>query len=665
MHELAARLRKRQGLLLGLILAGAALWAFLPALDNGFVDYDDPDYVTANPHVTGGLTLEGVRWALFSSRAANWHPLTWISHQLDWELFNGAAWGHHFSSMALHAADVVLLFLVLRQLTEAPWKSFLVALLFGLHPLRVESVAWISERKDVLSTVFFLLTIGAYAKWVRPGAPRVDAPSLQPFNASTLQPSHPWYLLSLACFALGLMSKQMLVTLPCVLLLLDFWPLTRWRIGFRNLLLEKIPFFAMALVACVITVFVQRRGGAIVEGLPLPARLENTAVSYFRYIGKLLYPVDLVFFYPPVAHWPALVVAGSALLLLVLTAAVFLARRRFPYALVGWLWFAGTLVPVIGLIPAGEQSMADRYSYIPSIGLVWVLVWGVAELAAKRDASLKAPSFAPTGPGKTQLLGFVGGVALALICAGLTRAQAGYWRNDETLFGHALKVSSDNYLAHNNLGTTRDKQGRYDEAIAHFQQALRIKPDYTQGHSNLGVVLMERNQLDEAVREFETALRVNPRYADAHNNLGSALEKKGQMDDALREYQVAVDLRPEFPDAHYNLGVALMKKGRFDQAVKEFVVTLAQQPGSADAHNNLGFALQQQGQLEGAIEQYRMAVLLRPDYPRGHYNLGVALYLKGNVDPAIKEFQEALRLKPDYVEARKNLEAVLQAEQRP
>ncbi len=692
MHEFAARLRKRQGLLLGLILAGASLWAFLPAVDNGFVDYDDPDYVTANPHVTGGLTPHSLRWALLSARAANWHPLTWFSHQLDWELFTGAAWGHHFSSMVLHAANVVLLFVVLRQLTSAPWKSFLVALLFGLHPLRVESVAWVSERKDVLSTTFFLLTIWAYAKWARPrqnnhewirmdtngklpqSPPRPDTPTLQRFNAPTLPHSHAWYVLSLACFALGLMSKQMLVTVPCVLFLLDFWPLGRWHIGFRKLLLEKAPFFAMALAACIITLVVQRRGGAMIEGLPLAGRLENAAVSYFRYIGKLLYPVDLAFFYPPVPHWPALIVVGSVLLLVALTVGVFLARSRCPYLMVGWLWFAGILVPVIGLVPAGEQSMADRYSYIPSIGLVWLLVWGGAELIARRRVAPElAPgevrergAKAPVNPANgTRIFGFVGGVALAMVWAGLTRQQVGYWKDDETLFRHALKVTSNNYLAHNNLGTAWDKRRRYDDAMAQFEAALRIKPNYAQGHSNLGVVLVEKNQLDDAIREFEAALRANPKYADAHNNLGIALERKGLMDDALREYELAAHLRPEFPDAHYNLGVALMKKGRLEQAIKEFEATLEQQPGSADAHNNLGFALQQQGQLDGALEHYQVAVLLRPDYPRAHYNLGVAFYLKGRVDPAIKEFQEALRLKPDYVEARKNLDALLQARQRP
>ncbi len=691
MHEFAARLRKRQGLLLGLVLAGAALWAFLPAVDNGFVDYDDPDYVTGNPHVTGGVTWRSLQWALLGSRAANWHPLTWISHQFDWEAFGGAAWGHHFSSVLLHAANVVLLFLVLRRLTNAPWKSFLVALFFGVHPLRAESVAWISERKDVLSTTFFLLTIWAYALWApptkdsregtptdasgKPPHPRPDAPRLPRFNASTLQRSHALYVLSLLFFALGLMSKQMLVTLPCVLLLLDFWPLGRWRArDSRKLLLEKVPFFILAIAACFITLLVQRRGGAIIQGLPFSGRLENAAVSYFRYVGKLLYPADLAFFYPPVAHWPWLIVVGSVLLLVTIVAAVFFARKRYPYLLVGWLWFAGTLVPVIGLVPAGEQSMADRYSYIPSIGLVWLLVWGVAELLKTgRASSGTLPGGSPgvkssigaAGLGWTRLLGFGAAVALAVACAVLTRQQVSYWKDDETLFGHALKVTANNYLAHNNLGTARDKQGRYDEAIAQFQEALRIKPDYAQGHSNLGVVLVEKNQLDDAIKEFEAALRINPNYADAHNNLGLALERKGLTDDALRQYELAVHLRPEFPDAHYNLGVALMKKGRLDLAVREFHATLEQQPGSADAHNNLGFVLQQQDRLDAAIEHYQMAVLLRPEYPRAHFNLGVALYHKGRIDPAIQQFQEALRLKPDYVEARKNLDALLQARKRP
>ncbi len=670
MQELTARLREPQALLLALVLAGAALWAFLPAVDNGFVDYDDPDYVTANPHVSQGLTWRTVQWAFFNTRAANWHPLTWISHQLDCELFGGAAWGHHFTSIALHAANVVLLFLLLRRLTRAPWKSFLVALFFGLHPMHVESVAWVSERKDVLSTTFFLLSLWSYARWAQGGTSdaRCDARTRPRSPALTLPSSgRLWYFLSLTFFVLGLMCKQMLVTLPFVLLLLDWWPLQRWNLaGFRRALLEKIPFFLASALACIATMVAQRHGGAILEGLPLLGRLENAAVSYFRYIGKLLYPVDLAFFYPPVAHWPAVIVLGSVLLLVIISGAGFLARNRYPYFLVGWLWFVGTLVPVIGLVPAGEQSMADRYSYIPSIGLTWLLVWAAGELTgraatAKPPGPAKAPAAASGWCSASTVCGIALAAVLAIACMVSTRRQVGYWRDDLSLFAHALQVTKDNYLAHNNLGTTWDKQGRYDDAIAQFQEALRIKPGYSQGRSNLGVVLVEKDQLDDAIHEFRTVLRLHPKYADAHNNLGIALEKKGLTNEAFQEYSLAIQFRPEFPDAHYNRGVALMKRGDLDQAVREFEVTLEQQPGSADAHNNLGFVLQQKGRLEGAVYHYQQSILLRPDYPRAHFNLGVALYLSGQLEPAIGEFQEALRLKPDYVEAQKNLAALLQA----
>ncbi len=669
MRELAVRLRQRQPLVLALVLAAAVLWAFVPALDNGFVDYDDPDYVTANPQVQAGLTGQGLKWAWFSSRAANWHPLTWMSHQLDWEFFGPTAWGHHLTSMVLHAANVVLLFVVLRRLTAAPWKSFLVALLFGVHPLRVESVAWISERKDVLSTLFFLLTIWAYARWVfarqtgvdeqsRLGsAPEhSDTPTLRRSHALTLPRSDapiPWYALALVFFAFGLCCKPMVVTLPFVLWLLDFWPLNRWsqeKLG--KLVLEKAPFLLLACAGSIMTLVVQRRGGAMTESLPLAGRLENAAVSYFRYLGKLFYPVDLAFFYPPVGHWPGLVVAGSVLLLGVISLASFLNRRRYGYFLVGWLWFIGTLVPVIGLVPAGEQSMADRYSYIPSIGILLLVVWGAAEFGAKAPGARS---------GLKAALGSSVAIVLAITCAALARRQVGYWKDDQMLFQHALQVTANNYVAHNNLGSAYDRQGRYDEAIGEFEQALRIKPNYAQAYSNLGAVLLEKGQPDDAIRQFEQALEANPRYAEAHNNLGITFERKGLADRALQEYARAAQLRPEFADAHYNLGVALMKKGAFDNAIKEFQATLEQQPASADAHNNLGFALQQKGQLDNAIVHYQWAVRLRPDYPRAHFNLGVALYAKGLSEAAINQFQEALRLKPDYVEAQKNLNALLQA----
>ncbi|HEY5911816.1 MAG TPA: tetratricopeptide repeat protein [Verrucomicrobiae bacterium] len=667
--------------LLTLLLAGVVLWAFLPAVDNGFVNYDDPDYVTANPHVREGVSWRSLQWALASDRAANWHPLTWVSHQLDWELYAGAAWGHHLSSIALHALNVVLVFLVLRKLTGAKWRSLLAALFFGLHPLRVESVAWISERKDVLSTAFFLLSLWAYGCWVEKSrasvksklppagaaagrgekqARRGQAEAGRQPNAKTAgsgaAPTRPvfnaaagWYALALAWFILGLMSKQMLVTLPFVLLLLDFWPLGRWQTGsIGRLILEKIPFFVAALGASIIALVVQRHGGAIIAGLPLAGRMENAAVSYLRYIGKLFYPVDLAFFYPPVAHWPVWIAAVSVLLIIAVSVFAVVNRSRYPFLLVGWFWFIGTLVPVIGLVRAGEQSMADRYSYIPSIGLVCALVWSAASLL--RPVMLRAATTVGVG---------VAVAAAAIGCALLTRHQVGYWKNDEALFQHALRVTTGNYLAHVNLGSVRDGQGRFDEAAAQFEEALRIRPGYAKALSNLGVVLVQKDRVDEGIARLRQAIVADPHYADAHNSLGIALERKGLADEALKEYAQAVRDRPEFPDAHYNLGVALMRTGRFAEAAKEFQATIEQQPESADAHNNLGVALQRMGDLDTAIPHFRLALLLRPNYASAHFNLGVALNGKGQIDAAKAEFREALRINPSYVEARKNLDALL------
>ncbi len=704
MREMAALFQKRQKLLLSLLLTGAVLWSFLPALDNAFVNYDDPDYVTGNPHVRQGLTWESVAWAFTSCRAANWHPLTWLSHELDWELYAGAAWGHHFTSMLLHAANTILLFIVLCRLTTLPWRSFAVALLFGLHPLRAESVAWISERKDVLSGLFFMLTLWAYARWAAEvrnprsenrkkaeardpknrqvtaqsasdhlnlgsfktaepmpsasTATRSDAShalALSRANPSALPRSTAFYALALGFFVLGLMSKPMLVTLPFVLLLLDFWPLAglgsekgKWNL--RKLIWEKLPFFAAAAAVSMVTVLVQKHGGAIVESTSFASRLENAVVSYFRYIGKLFYPLDLAFFYPPVKHWPLLLVGLCAFGLALISMAVLLRRGREPWLLVGWFWFVGMLLPVIGLVPAGEQSMADRYSYLPCIGLLCLIVWGATELV--RPGRWRVPVF-------TALLG-----CLAVSGALLTHRQVAFWRNDEALFAHAFDVTKDNYLAHNNLGSARDKQGRFDEAIAQFEKALAIKPDYAQGHSNLGAVYVEQDRLDEAIAEFERALKIDPGYAGAHNNLGLALEKKGAPQEALKEYARAVELKPDYADARYNLGVALMRSGRLEEAAREFRETVALQPESADAHNNLGFVLQKMGNLDEAIREYQRVILLRPDYARGYFNLGVALYSKGLVDGAIDAFRKALRLKPDYVEAQKNLDSLVKLQRK-
>ena len=655
--------REPKDLVLALALCALVLSDFLPVLQNGFVGYDDPDYVTANPRVQQGLTMENIRWAFSTSAAANWHPMTWLSHMIDCDLFGPAPWGHHLTSVLIHGINTVLVFILFRRLTNAPWRSFFVALFFGVHPLRVESVAWVSERKDMLSACFFLLSVWAYSRFAREQSRIVgsvgdlksseskhEASSVKRLRSSLHPLSSRSYVLSLLLFILGLLSKPMLVTLPCVLLLLDFWPLARWsRQVALKLLAEKIPFFLAALVVSAVTLSVQRHGGAMELKLPFVLRLENSVVSCCRYVGKLLYPADLAVFYPYPDHWPIAVVAAAALLLLAVNALALSQRRNHPFFLVGWFWFIGMLAPVLGLIQVGEQAMADRYTYLPSIGLLLALVWGSVVLASRWRSQ---QAFLSTS-----------GVALALLAAFATRRQIQFWRDSQTLFTHTLAVTRNNYLAHNNLGTAFDQMGRIEEAIAHFRQGLAIKPDFVLAHNNLGVTLDRAGRFQEAIDEFQEALRFRPRYAEAHHNLGVTLMKLGRVDDAIREYRDALQFNPHYPDAHYNLGVALNQKGQRAEAIQEYQAALRLQPNSPDIHNNLGVVFEKEGRLGEAIAEYAEAAHLRPDYVRAHYNLGVALAAAGQVDAAIQEFQKALELKPDYPEARTNLNILLSLKQ--
>jgi tetratricopeptide (TPR) repeat protein len=643
----------------GVLLFGLVVATFLPALSNGFVGFDDPDYVTENSHVRGGLTWENVQWAFRSAAAANWHPVTWLSHMLDCDLFGLAAWGHHLTSILLHAINATLLFVVLRYLTGATWRSLVVALLFGVHPLRVESVAWIAERKDVLSTMFWMLTLWAYARYAELQSPKSKAqsPPTTPNNAPppsriTHQASRftfhvsPYYVLSLTFFALGLMSKPMLVTLPCVLLLLDYWPLGRLRLATaRGLVIEKLPFFLAAAAVSGVTFVVQKQGGAVASGWPFSERVANAAVSYCRYLGKLFWPADLDAFYPRVDHWPIAVVVAAGLLLMAISVAVIALRRGHPYAATGWLWFLGTLVPVIGVVQVGGQSMADRYSYVPSIGIFLVLVWGAHKLTC---------GWRYQGVGAGALAG-----AAALLCMGLTRAQIGYWKDDESLCRHVILVTKDNYNAHYGLGSALDRQGHVDEAISEYREALREKSDYAEAHNNLGIDLAKQGHLSEAMNQFLAALKIKPGYADPHNNIGTTLEKQGRFDEALEQFQEALRLKPDFPDAHYNLGVALGRKGLIDEAAREFRRVLELRPNYAEAHNNLGVMLDRKGQVDEAASQYAEAARLEPGYASAHYNFGVALARQGRLEQAIAEFKETLRLKPDHTAAKSNLAAAL------
>lgn len=641
---------ERKALIAALGLFLLALTAFWPAIENDFVGYDDPDYVTGNPHVQQGLSWETIQWAFTNTDVAAWHPLVWLSHALDYELYGLKPWGHHVTAVLLHAFNSAFCFLVLARLTGALGRSWAVAALFALHPLRVESVAWVSERKDVLSMAFVLLAFWAYALYVNAKhseqTATPPAPKMRPFWNQ-----HPTFFsgLCLVFFALGLMSKPMVVTFPFILLLLDAWPLRRIEIsrrGFqpstlRVLILEKVPFFVLAGLVSAITVFAQPAGHSASGGASLLQRLENAPVSYCRYLGKFIWPVGLAPFYPPVEHWRAAVWLGAAVLLIALTMAAGRMWHRHPFLLMGWLWFVGTMVPVIGLVQIGDQSITDRYTYLPSIGILIAVVWGIGELRERTRVH-------------TAAVGAVLAVVLA-VCFGLTRAQVAVWKNSETLFRHALAVTTGNYLAHNNLGVVLDQQGHWLEAKEQFELALKIKPGYPEALKNLAVAFDRQGQPQKAEECFQAALRQKPDFASARNGLGLLYQKEGRYQEAAQQFQEALKIKPDYADAHFNLALELEREGNLDQAAAEFQQTLKLQPNSADVYNNLGVLLEKQGHLDAASQCYMAAVRLNPKFARAWFNLGVALSRKGMIHEAIGAFETALQLNPDYPAARTNL----------
>jgi protein O-mannosyl-transferase len=642
-----------------------------------FVPLDDQGYVYENPHVRAGVTLEGLRWALTSVDQANWHPLTWLSHMVDVQLFGLNAGYHHLTGLAIHTLNTLLLFFLLARTTGAPGRSACVAALFAVHPLHVESVAWIAERKDVLSTFFWLLTTGAYAWYARaPGRWR--------------------YAAVVSGLALGLLAKPMLVTLPFVLLLLDVWPLG--RISFDDvesgstdgdartarvqtalaLVREKIPLLVLAACSSVITLIAQSRGGAMrsIDILPIGLRVATALTSYVLYLAKAVWPSRLAVFYPYERSIHLWQWCGALAMLAAITWLVIRARRRQPYLLVGWLWYLGTLVPVIGLVQVGSQSMADRYTYVPLIGVFVMGVWGVSDVVAR-------------WAGRRVALPVAAG-AILIACTVATQAQVMYWQNAWTLWTHALAVTEDNEPAHIAVGAMLAMQGRTEEAIAHFREALRIAPDSASAHRALGRALVELRRFDEAVEPLSMAVRYRPTYADAqsdlgealaglgkpgeaiprylealrldpnraatHRSLGLALMLFGRADEAITHFQEALRLQPDSAGTHNDLGFALMTAGRNDEAKGQFVQALRLEPGLAEAHDNLGFALAAEGRGAEAMPYLVEAVRLKPDFEMARLHLGMALGAAGRMDEAAREFREALRINPNNVDAKRLLE---------
>jgi tetratricopeptide (TPR) repeat protein len=604
-------------LALGAALGLLTLAAYWPTFGYPFVNFDDADYVFANRHVEAGLTADGIRWGFTTFACGNWHPLTWLSLQLDCALHGGLQpGGFHATNVLLHAANTLLLFAVLRGLTGAVWRSAAVAALFGLHPLHVESVAWVSERKDVLSTLFGMLTLAAYLGYVRrPGVGR--------------------YLLVVLALTAGLLAKAMLVTLPCVLLLLDYWPLRRWTAGtsWRPLLLEKLPLFVPVLAACVVTFLAQLHGKYMgpLDAFPLPARLGNALLAYVGYLGKMLWPLHLAVYYPhPGPHAPLAAVLGAGLLLGVVTWLVLVPGRRWPYLVVGWLWYLGTLVPVIGLVQVGGQALADRYTYVPLIGIFLALVWGGSDLAL----AWRLP--------RSWLVGFTALVLTA--CAVLTRAQVGHWQSTLDLWEHAAAVTENNLLAHINLGTCYMERGMLADARREFETALAIDPSVAEAHANLGNVLARLGRGEQAVAAYRRAIALAPQHAMPYFNLGNVLAALGRPEEAVAAFRESIHLDPASAWPHNNLGNALRDLGRLDEAMVEYRQGLALDPGYALAHNNLGIALAELGRPEEAVAAFRQALALDPRNASFHGNLGQLFQKAGRLDEALGEYRWALEL---------------------
>jgi tetratricopeptide (TPR) repeat protein len=552
----------KQDLTISVMLVLAVAAAYWPAGYAGFVDLDDPSYVSKNEHVAAGLTWDGVRWAFTQTTGGNWNPMTWLSHMADGQLFGLQPRGHHLMNVGWHAVNSVLLFLVLRRMTAARWASAAVAGLFALHPLHVESVAWVSERKDVLSAFFWILTMWAYVRYAeRPGISR--------------------YVPVFVFLAMGLMAKPMPVTLPFVLLLLDFWPLNRMggRAALLRLVAEKVPLFALVIGFSVVAYIVQQDAGAMqfAEKAPLPTRCANALVAYACYLGKMVWPAHLAAFYPYRMARPLWQPLGSAALLVAATALVTWQVRRRPYLAVGWFWYVGTLVPVIGLVQIGEQSMADRYTYVPLIGIFIAIAWLVADVLApwRHRAKVLAPA----------------GAAVLTVCAVLTARQAETWMNSKTLFEHALAVTTDNGIAHGNFGNALLSEGNFHEAGRHYAEAVRIKPDYAAARNNLAAILMASGRYDEAVVQYREAIRLCPTMADAWQNWGCLLLEQGRSEEAIARFREALRLVPDHIDAHKNMGVALVRERRYAEALGHLREAFSRESESVTTLNYLAWIL--------------------------------------------------------------------------
>ena len=624
--------------------------AFWQVQNNEFINLDDDLYVTDNPYVCKGLTYKGIVWAFTSIHRGHWHPMTWLSHMLDYNLYGLNPSGHHMTNLLFHLANTLLLFILVHRMTTASWRSGFVAALFALHPLHVESVAWVAERKDVLSAFFWMLAMWTYVYYVE-------------------KPNFNRYLLVALCFLLALMSKPMAVTLPFALLLLDYWPLGRLRLGKMNnglkptvlksmnaghrrapvlrLVLEKAPLFFFSAVLSLFSFFSHRGSGAVssLEKLPLVSRIGNALVSYVKYITEMFWPEGLAVLYPHPIILPFWEVARAALLLVIITVLVILVRRKRPYYIIGWLWYLGILLPVIGLIQAGVQARADRFTYLPIIGLFIMVVFGISDILGGRRYGGAAHATS-------------GALLLAVLMIS-TVSQVQIWRNSVTLFNHTLSVTVNNYLIHNNLGVSLARQGNDQEAFDHYITALKINPRYSDAYYNLGALMARQGKDREAMAHFVEALRIRPDKVETHNDLGVILAKQGKIQEAIVHFAEAVSINPNYAEAYLNLGIALIQQGRNEEAIPYFNEALRINPKNAKTHNNLAVALAAEGKTEEAITHYNQALQINLDYVDAHYNLGSLLTLQGKYQEAVPHYYEVLRINRYDAQAHHGLGVIL------
>jgi len=612
----------------GLAVALALLTAvvYTPVRHNAFLSYDDVEYVVDNPHVNAGLTRDGWVWAWTGVHSATWHPLTTLSHMLDCQLFGLRPGPHHLVNVLLHVFNTVLLFGVFARMTGQLWRSACVAALFALHPLHVESVAWVAERKDVLSTFFWMLTVWSYVAYVR-------------------RPAQWRYSLMLVAYVAALLSKPMVVTLPFVLLLLDLWPLGRWAAGKAGerrgrdtllyLMREKVPLLLLAATVSVITFVVQNRAAAVVPltDSPVADRVANAVVAYTGYLKRMVWPIDLAIFYPFEAPLPAWRVAGAAVFLVGVSLAVLWGARRRPYLLVGWLWYLGMLVPVIGLVRIGDLALADRYTYVPLIGMFILAAWGIPDLLEGWEYSKEACAATAT-------------LALAA-CAILTVRQVWFWTDTRSVFEHAVAVTPDNYVAEVNLGMALAEQGLADQAFEHVAEAVRMKPGYPVAQYALGALLNKRGDRGPAAEHFRAALSLYPDYSQAHAGLGSVLLASGDARGAVVQYREALRVNPDLPDVHDNLGMALDALGQHDQALVELAEGVRLAPHHAVTQYNLAVALAVAGHLQESVPHFRAAVEIDPRSLQSRYGLALALAKAGQLREADGEFDLLLQEQPN------------------